>query len=120
MFRCFVFTARNLFRDPAYFSSVRFISSFEMSAVSESAGVGNHSYTKTRHFDRSRPAKRRKIQQTKLAKEGSNEEVLLADVRKLLAAQKLAESFRLEETILGGQDKLPETFTEIEVKIKEL
>ena len=97
-----------------------------------------------RQFQGGRGAKRQRTRKEKPIKEGSSEEVLLADVRALFAAQKLADSLNppFESTsetaeavetaeselrpengraLNGGkEDALPEVFTEVEVKVVEL
>jgi tRNA (uracil-5-)-methyltransferase len=98
-----------------------------------------------RQFQGGRGAKRQRTKKEKPIQEGSTQEVLLADVRALFAAQKLAEpqnpptesssqtpeppepadsQSRLAQNADGinGQkgDSLPEPFTEIEVKVVEL
>ena len=100
---------------------------------------------KKRPFQGGRGAKRQRTRKEKPVKEGSSEEVLLADVRALFAAQKLASSPNLPseptshilETVEpagsephpvkdrdGTNEKqvadLPATFTEIEVKVVEI
>ncbi|KAI9772538.1 MAG: tRNA(m5U54)methyltransferase [Geoglossum simile] len=61
-----------------------------------------------------RPAKKRRIRE-KIVKEGSSEEILLVDIKNLLAAQAL-------EDPEGPKlvDNLPEPFTEIDLTITEL
>jgi len=92
-----------------------------------------------RPFQGGRGAKRQRTHKEKPVKEGSNDEVLLADVRALFAAQKLSEaaptnSITTESAIEAPEkssategthpadkaDELPEPFTEIEVKVLEL
>jgi len=101
-----------------------------------------------RQFQGGRGAKRQRTRKEKPNKEGSNDEVLLADVRALFAAQKLSEATKTStfdsapdaarspnikalETILAeveaphanddsASEILPEPFTEIEVKVLEL
>jgi tRNA (uracil-5-)-methyltransferase len=93
-------------------------------------------------FQGGRGAKRQKIKKEKTIQEGSSQEVLLADVRALFAAQNLADNhhpptepsshtpealesaesrpIKNEDFINGEKDSgLPETFTEIEVKVVE-
>ncbi len=89
-----------------------------MSSIAEPARFNAQLNSKKRPFDGNRPAKRRKLQKPKPVKSGSNEDVLLADVQKLLAAQKLTDSSQIEETAV--ENKLPEPFTEIEIEINEL
>ncbi|RFU34511.1 hypothetical protein B7463_g1803, partial [Scytalidium lignicola] len=95
-----------------------------------------------------RGAKRQRIRKEKPVKEGSSEEVLLEDVRALFAAQKLADTVtpadlettssnskefpadaQISSTANGdgdvespplGKVKLPDPFTEIEVKVTEI
>jgi tRNA (uracil-5-)-methyltransferase len=92
-----------------------------------------------RPFQGGRGAKRQRTRKEKPIKEGSNDEVLLADVRALFAAQKLSEAvltiFNTTESAIEApkesavtegaapadeSDELPEPFTEIEVKVLEL
>ncbi|RDW72080.1 tRNA (uracil-5-)-methyltransferase [Coleophoma crateriformis] len=84
-----------------------------------------------RQFQGGRGAKRQKIKKEKPVKEGSNEEVLLADVRALFAAQRLSEAPTQEAADVEGVDgtmngttvtntTLPRPFTEIDVKVLEL
>jgi tRNA (uracil-5-)-methyltransferase len=109
-----------------------------------SAGRGQD--TRKRQFQGGRGPKRQRTRKEKPAKEGSNDEVLLADVRALFAAQKLtytANSTILEDeynttddavpeepdsirvgnrvaTATNGMTRLPEPFTEIDVKVVEI
>ncbi len=72
-----------------------------------------------------RPAKKQKAED-KPVKEGSNEEVLLADIGRLLAAQRLADlaakddNDSVETQATAKYSALPERFTEIQLKISEL
>ncbi|KAI9787197.1 MAG: tRNA(m5U54)methyltransferase [Geoglossum umbratile] len=66
-----------------------------------------------------RPAKKRKIQE-KPIKEGSSEEVLLVDIKNLLAAQTLKDLVTEDSKELKPADNLPELFTEIDLTITEL
>ncbi|MCJ1455053.1 tRNA(m5U54)methyltransferase [Mycoblastus sanguinarius] len=78
-----------------------------------------------KHYNQGHPAKRQK-NAAKPANDGSNEEILLADVKSLLSRHRRPEA-RLEDEI-GGDAKPtrtlsyvpPDRFTEIEVKISEL
>ncbi|KAI9770067.1 MAG: tRNA(m5U54)methyltransferase [Candelina submexicana] len=99
-----------------------------MAAVQSSAQVAPGNATprniKKRSQGNGQPSKtkKRKIQH-KPVKEGSAEEVLLADIRHLLAAQTLDEaSAENTEPQNAPQTlaKLPEPFTEIEVTVNEL
>ena len=102
--------------------------------------------TRKRQFQGGRGHKRQRTQKEKPVKEGSNDEVLLADVRALFAAQKLSappdsatlkdEHKAAEDTVTqdtesvstesedrpatNGTAKLPEPFTEIDVKVVEI
>jgi tRNA (uracil-5-)-methyltransferase len=102
--------------------------------------------TRKRQFQGGRGSKRQRTRKEKPVKEGSNDEVLLADVRALFAAQKLSntgdsttlrdkanntddpapqESGDLERGIeetatADGVATLPEPFTEIDVKVVEI
>ncbi|KAG0651595.1 tRNA (uracil(54)-C(5))-methyltransferase [Hyphodiscus hymeniophilus] len=112
-------------------------------APNQTGGDGKQ-YRK-RQFQGGRGAKRQRTKKENPVKEGSNEEVLLADVRALFAAQKLAdapnrypESVPHTPEVVGpaeldssplqnGDDankkketSLPGTFTEIEVNVVEL
>ncbi|KAH8816316.1 S-adenosyl-L-methionine-dependent methyltransferase [Xylogone sp. PMI_703] len=89
-----------------------------------------------RQFQGGRGAKRQRTHKEKPVKEGSNEEVLLADVRDLFAAQKLTDTVASTELEAGSSSKqspeetvesngsknvqLPDPFTEIEVKVTEI
>lgn len=80
-----------------------------------------------------RGAKRQRTKKEKPVEQGSTQEVLLADVRALFAAQKLTEAPQQEsresseanepsargDNVTDGQD-LPEPFTEIEVRVAEI
>jgi tRNA (uracil-5-)-methyltransferase len=66
-----------------------------------------------------RPFKKRKVQ-GKPAKEGSSEEVLLTDIKNLLATQTLEDPITDELESLELPGKLPEPFTEIDLTITEL
>jgi tRNA (uracil-5-)-methyltransferase len=102
--------------------------------------------TRKRQFQGGRGAKRQRTRKEKPVKEGSNDEILLADVRALFAAQKLSttststtlknapdainsmfseDSEPLAEkheecAAANGIDELPKPFTEIEVKVTEI
>lgn len=86
-------------------------------------GMKNKPYNKPYH--QSKSAKRQKTA-AKPANNGSNEEVLLADVKSLLSAHKSTENTNQEEVEddLEPSSKAsyvpPERFSEIEVKISEL
>ncbi|KAI9703766.1 MAG: tRNA(m5U54)methyltransferase [Candelina mexicana] len=97
-----------------------------MAAVQSSAQVAPGNATprniKKRSQCNGQPCKKRKIQH-KPVKEGSAEEVLLVDIRHLLATQKLEEA-PAEDTEDQNAPQtpanLPEPFTEIEVTVNEL
>ncbi|KAI9722054.1 MAG: hypothetical protein M1812_002014 [Candelaria pacifica] len=97
-----------------------------MAAVQNKTSIESSTATpsnsKKRFRANGRPFKKRKIHH-KPVKEGSAEEVLLADIRHLLAAQKLegesAETIDAQDE-LQASTSLPEPFTEIEVTIDEL
>lgn len=86
-----------------------------------------------RPFHSARGAKRQRTKKEKPVEQGSTQEVLLADVRALFAAQKLTEAPQQEsredseaneplargENVTDNQD-LPEPFTEIEVRVAEI
>lgn len=92
--------------------------------------------SRNRPFQAARGAKRQKTKKEKPVEEGSTQEVLLADVRALFAAQKLSDAPK--EISLNNSDakdpsdadlltvngtevqELPEPFTEIDVKVVEL
>jgi len=97
--------------------------------------------TRKRQFQGGRGPKRQRTRKEKLVKEGSNDEVLVADVRALFAAQKIStvesttwsatdEASPREPEVIEKEDKtatstngvaqLPELFTEIEVKVVEI
>jgi tRNA (uracil-5-)-methyltransferase len=95
----------------------------------------NEHQNRKRPFQAARGAKRQRAKKEKPLEEGSHQEVLLADVRALLAASKL--SARPKQTSIESSDEkasdtdtpainnaysqeLPEPFTEIEVKVVEL
>ncbi|KZF19492.1 S-adenosyl-L-methionine-dependent methyltransferase [Xylona heveae TC161] len=94
-----------------------------------------------RPHNNGRPFKKRKIQQQKKVSEGAHEEVLLADIRQLLAAQKLDDSPAAAATPTPTpaaedqpatdapaessapappQKTLPQPFTEIDLTVKEI
>ncbi|PQE07682.1 hypothetical protein CJF31_00007470 [Rutstroemia sp. NJR-2017a BVV2] len=98
-----------------------------------------------RQWQGGRDAKRQKVQKEKPVKEGSSEEVLLADVRALFAAQRISDAPKLENETAhaesanppgqedtaapegenvsaanGAIEQLPERFSEIEVKVVEI
>jgi tRNA (uracil-5-)-methyltransferase len=89
-----------------------------------------------RPFHAARGAKRQRTKKEKPIQEGSSQEVLLADVRSLFAAQKLsdpanqtsldksdgAESSDIDIPAVNGAERqdLPRPFTEIEVKVVEI
>ncbi len=82
--------------------------------------------TKTAVFrDSGRPAKKRKVE-SKPIKEGSNEEVLLADIRNLLASRRRTDLPAKSDSESAGtitttpSTLLPERFAEVEVEILEL
>src|SRR5271168_3529135 len=68
-----------------------------------------------------RAPKRQRTGKEKPVEQGSNEEVLLADVRALFAAQKLAERAAVEspenQELNEQQESLPAQFEEIDVKV---
>jgi tRNA (uracil-5-)-methyltransferase len=102
--------------------------------------------TRKRQFQSGRGPKRQKTRKEKPVKEGSNDEVLLADVRALFAAQKLSSkpsstnlenapdptddaltqdskflALKSKESSVSNEgDELPEPFTEIEVRVVEI
>lgn len=97
--------------------------------------------TRKRQFQGGRGPKRQRTRKEKPVKEGSSDEVLLADVRALFAAQKIStvesttwsatdEASPREPEVISNEDKtpkstngvakLPEPFTEIEVKVVEI
>ncbi len=71
-----------------------------------------------------RPPKRQRTRKEKPVKEGSNQEILLADISALLVAQKLAASPKWPRVgALEGRDildSLPAPFTEIDVKVHDI
>ncbi len=78
--------------------------------------------SKKRDYGNGRPFKKRKIYH-KPVKEGSAEEVLLADIRHLLAAQTFEDpstGITDNEDVPQASPNLPEPFTEIEVTVNEL
>lgn len=150
MFQCFRIASR-----PFLYCSVRaevFARPFNfnpMDTTTQKAPhrMGDHrrQNDRKRQFQGGRGAKRQKTKKEKPTQEGSSQEVLLADVRVLFAAQKLANtqiprtessSHTLEALVTteseshaaqneaganwGREDSLPEPFTEIEVKVVEL
>jgi tRNA (uracil-5-)-methyltransferase len=114
--------------------------------LSQEPRGGRAQDTRKRHFQGGRGPKRQRTRKEKLVKEGSNDEVLLADIRTLFAAQKLtttSESTKLEDEALATDDalpndtdslspgnggpavtngvtELPDPFTEIDVKVVEI
>jgi tRNA (uracil-5-)-methyltransferase len=108
----------------------------------EARTAGPAQDVRKRQHQGGRGAKRQKTRKEKPVKEGSNDEVLIADVRALFAAQKLTDGSRSAEVTteeeavppsealspeheappVTTQDetKLPDPFTEIEVKVVEI
>lgn len=102
--------------------------------------------TRKRQFQGGRGPKRQRTRKEKPVKEGSNDEVLVADVRALFAAQRLStvstsaalenapdatdnttsedselpEEENKEAAVTNGTAELPKPFTEIEVKVVEI
>lgn len=112
---------------------VKFASTFRLSLIFR------RSYTRYSAVDRILDMAKRKFQDgypvqrqkaiSKPVKEGSNEEVLLADIRQLLSAQHKPEEFKSPKDGAEGENKSsqpgpvfspPERFSEIEVAISEL
>ena len=115
-----------------------------MSQNAPNRTAGDRKYNdRKRQFQGGRGAKRQRTKKEKPIQEGSSQEVLLADVRALFAAQELADTVLEssshttdaleigESEPLAAQtengtngrkedDRLPEPFTEIEVKVVEL
>jgi tRNA (uracil-5-)-methyltransferase len=105
-------------------------------------GADRRQNDRKRQLQGGRGAKRQRIRKEKPVQEGSSQEVLLADVRALFAAQQLAdpagdsisetaEALKSAESesrsaenrngVRGGKEtSLPEPFTEIEVEVVEL
>jgi tRNA (uracil-5-)-methyltransferase len=108
-----------LLRSPRYYS---FSSAMSGEEGPSSLHVGNG--TRKRQSQGGRPSKRQRTRKEKPVKEGSNQEVLLADITALLAAQKLAASPKwpgvgaLESKDV--LDSLPVPFTEIDVKVFDI
>jgi tRNA (uracil-5-)-methyltransferase len=115
----------------------------EVTTQPDARAGGRYLATRKRQHQGGRGPKRQKTRKEKPVKEGSNDEVLLADVRALFAAQKLTDSSipkdpSAEDSMLkqveegesavqsGDQkdvkdlEKLPEPFTEIEVEVAEI
>ena len=88
---------------------------------SSSAIFGYLNMTKTRHHHR--PPKRQKMMPD-AKKQGSNEEILLADVRRLLASYTSMDAHNGEiettEEKASASNLFPERFSEVEVKISEI
>lgn len=92
------------------------------SPVLQQAGAAER---RKRESQGGRGPKRLRIKKEKPAKEGSNEEVLLADIRALLATQKLSEpaSNPLEDEGAANSQslvELPAPFTEIDARVLEI
>lgn len=100
---------------------------------------GRNQDGRKRPFQGGRGAKRQKTRKEKPVKEGSSEEVLMADVRALFAAQKLTDNsiakvessnaiqendsavdFVDGKTMAPEEEKLPEPFSEIDVKVVQI
>ena len=108
------------------YSSLRnFIPALQMEPPAASLPAPERVHKRNRPRADNRIAKRRKIQ-SKPVKEGSNEEVLLADIRRLLAAHTITEALTDAETPTDVEaqpatsNQLPEPFTEIEVEVSEI
>jgi tRNA (uracil-5-)-methyltransferase len=75
-----------------------------------------------------RGSKRQRLGKEKPVKEGSNEEVLIADIRALFSAQSLSDASNQELSVVNeaneaageASEQLPDPFTEIEVKVLEI
>jgi tRNA (uracil-5-)-methyltransferase len=108
-----------LLRSPRYYSF-----SLAMSGEESPPSLHVENGTRKRQSQGGRPLKRQRTRKEKPVKEGSNQEVLLADVTALLATQKLAASPKwpgvgaLESKDV--LDSLPVPFTEIDVKVFDI
>ena len=108
-----------LLRSPRYYSF-----SSAMSGEESPPSLHVENGTRKRQSQGGRPSKRQRTRKEKPVKEGSNQEVLLADVTALLATQKLAASPKwpgvgaLESKDV--LDSLPVPFTEIDVKVFDI
>jgi tRNA (uracil-5-)-methyltransferase len=112
-----------------------------MEIQAEARSAGPTQEVRKRQHQGGRGAKRQKTRKEKPVKEGSSDEVLIADVRALFAAQKLTEDSVVVEdapenveaeegekskeedgdvSITKEKSNLPEPFTEIEVKVVEI
>src|SRR5277367_2233108 len=84
-------------------SSRKYIHSSTMSAQDTPPLLQTENGTRKRQSQGGRPPKRQRTKKEKPVKEGSSQEVLLADVRELFAAQKLTEG--PEEPGVGALEK---------------
>ncbi|KAI9744871.1 MAG: tRNA(m5U54)methyltransferase [Claussenomyces sp. TS43310] len=101
---------------------------FNFHAMSDSISLppqhpGNE--RRKRDFQGGRGSKRQRIQKEKPVKEGSSEEVLLADVRALFAAQNITDNPPPEgengsSDFIEASRELPTPFTEVDVKVLEI
>ncbi|KAI9874219.1 MAG: tRNA(m5U54)methyltransferase [Pleopsidium flavum] len=122
----FMFTATTLRGLPIRASKSAIVWGSKVSSFERLAQLSYYSngMTRTKSFHNSgRPRKKQKAKD-KPVKEGSNEEVLLADIGHLLAAQPVAQLAANNDDHVENQatdaSTLPERFTKIQVKISEL
>jgi len=107
-----------LLRSQRYYGLLSAMTDREKSPLSKENGV------RKRQSQGGRPPKRQRSRKENPVTEGSNQEVLLADINALLAAQKLAASPKLSSwgavDSIDVLDSLPEPFAEIDVKVLDI
>jgi len=95
-----------------------------MSAQESPLSLQRENGTRKRQSQGGRSPKRQRTKKEKPVKEGSSQEVLLADISALLAAQKLTTIPRCPSEgalkIKDALDSLPAPFTEIDVKVVDI
>lgn len=104
---------------------VRNFNYLPMSASAQPIAQNGSAERRKRPAQGGRGSKRQRLGKEKPVKEGSNEEVLISDIRALFAAQSLSDVPKpelSEENDAAGEasELLPEPFTEIDVKVLEI
>jgi tRNA (uracil-5-)-methyltransferase len=113
----------------ALLRSLRYYSLFSaMSAQGSPSSLQRENGTRKRQSQGGRPPKRQRTKKEKPVKEGSSQEVLLADVSALFAAQKLTAAperpsvgaLENKDVLDSPGEPLPAPFTEIDVKVVDI
>jgi tRNA (uracil-5-)-methyltransferase len=113
----------------ALLSSSRYCSFFSAMSPQESPpSLQRENGTRKRESQGGRPPKRQRTRKEKPVKEGSSQEVLLADVSALFAAQKLTAiserpsvgALESKHVLDSLRESLPAPFTEIDVKVVDI